>query len=292
MLKKLTLILLAFAGITSATLAPANAEITWTTWGEAPYASSYDEAVRRLPDALRTLNIPESVRTLFLEEVRRNPQGARVYLTPGNRFTAMMSGGRAPHAMQDVVVGRNPVRRGAVQAAEAREWRVEYQGQIYILVLPEICFNWAWRQEPRPQEIPVEEPCAVVTLTIEQGRGQLLFGGLSPTASPPSRCFAVKQGSGEWEALPGGCIECVRWQPVLARLPESAAADRNVSMQSRIVIRATTVQVRVPVWFESHHLGFYLLAEDGLCSWLVVQPTDWRSHAFSFRDWRWRPRGH
>jgi len=291
MLKKLSLILLlAFAAVNVVALAPANAETTWTTWGGAPYASSYEEAVRRLPDALHDLNIPEPVRVLFLEEVRRNPQGTRAYLTPGMRFLWMMTGGARPHAMENVVVGRNPVRRGVVQAAEARGWRVVHEGRTYVLVLPDICYNWAWRTEAPPQQEIAEEPCSIVTLTIPAGRHQLLFGGLSSAAPPPSRCFAVRQG-GEWEALPGGCIECISWDPVLARLPDSAAADRNVSMQSRIVVRATTVQIRVPIWFETHHLGFYLLAEDGQCSWLVVEPTDWRSHTFPFSQWRWRPQG-
>ncbi len=286
MFKHLILTLLAIATVTVATLAPAHAETTWTTWGEAPYATSQEEAIRRLPDALRDLNIPEPVRALLQAEVQRNPQGTRVYLTPGKRFLGMMTGGVRPHAMHDVVVGRNPVRRGAVQAAEAREWRVDYEGQTYILTLPDICYNWAWNQEPLPQEVALEE-CAIVEVAVQQG-DFLQLAVFSGASLPSSHCWGYQQ-SGEWEMW-GECVECPPWASIIGNVP---AADRRVRMPGVIrVTRTGFVQVRVPVAVERHHLAFYL-ERNGLCSWVIVEPSDWRSHSFRLTEahWTWRPQG-
>ncbi len=290
MLTRLILILSMVAAVMFAT--PAHAETTWTLWGGAPYATSQDEAVGRLPEALRTLNIPEAVRSLLEAEVRANPQGTRVYLNPGDRFVAMMSGPDRRHAsayaMTDVVVGTNQgPRAGIVQSPVAREWRVTYEGQTYVLVLPDICNNWAWRVIAAPRQ-EIAEPCAEIELSVQPG-DTLLFVTFSTARPPPSRCWAFNQ-SGEWEALPGGCMQCVNWEPVVARVPE--AADRNISMQSRIDVREDRIRIRVPVWAEGHHLGFYLIRnEESRCSWVIVPPNVWQAHTAHFSEWRWRPQG-
>jgi hypothetical protein len=292
MLKRLTFIALAL--VAAMVMAPATAhatETTWTLWGGARYETSQDEAKERLPEALRALNIPEAVRPLLEAEVRSRP-GTLVYLNPGDRFVAMMSGPDRTHAsayaMTNVVVGTNPgPRAGIVQSPVAREWRVTHEGQTYVLVLPDICNNWAWRVIAAPrQEIP-EEPCAEVELSVQTG-DTLLFAMLSSEAPPPSRCWAVNQ-SGRWEALPGGCMQCVNWDPVVARVPE--AADRNISMQSRIGVRTNRIRIRVPVWAESHHLAFYLIRSDDQCSWVIIPPNVWQAHTANFSQWRWRPQG-
>ncbi len=286
-MRKLALILWALLTVNVMGLAPAVAETTWTAWGSAPYAASPDAAVRQLPDALQALNVPESVRARFLEEVRAHPEGTRVYLNPGDRFMAMMSGGRAPHAMLDVVVGTNPVRPGVVQSAEAREWRVEQDGRTYVLVRPDICNNWAWYSVPSPQEMTPEEECTVVEVAVHEGDtlAPAVFTGGS---LPPSRCWAFK-GSGDWEAWPGGCDHCINWTPALARVPE---ADRQVRMPGLVrIARSGTVWVRIPRQVESdgYHVAFVLI-RDGLCSWGVIHHTSWSEHTFTISEgnWVWR----
>lgn len=257
---------------------------TWNNWGVDPYASSQDEAMEKLPQALQALNIPEPVRARLLEAVRANPQGTREYLNPGDRLEAMMwsPGGDTRGC---VVVGEHPVRPGVVESARTREWRVTYEGQVYVLILPDICKNWAWRIEPSPREVTSEEECTTVQVAVHEG-DTLAPAVFTGGTLPPSRCWAFKQ-SGDWEAWPGGCDQCIQWAPALARVPE---ADRNVRMPGLVrVARTGTVWVRIPRQVENdgYHVAFVLI-RDGLCAWGVIHHSDWSEHNFTISEGNWQ----
>lgn len=232
-MRQLVLILLAAVGVNLMSLAPASAETVWTTWGQAPYASSQEEAMERLPAALQALGIPEAARTALAAEVARNPQGERIYLNPGDRLTAMMSGGRAPHAMQDVVVGRNPVRRGVVLAAEARQWRVTVDGQEYFLILPDICYNWSWRSSPRQQEARVQEPeCFELQLPHVRAGDRVTLrirdnGRPLPSAAALCRTYGPTGVESAWPT----CFECFRADgPMVIRVAPAVAQNYEVEI--------------------------------------------------------------
>lgn len=232
-MKKILLALLAFLAISVGS--QASAQTVWRDWGEAPFASSKEEAVRRLPDALRLLNVPEPVRALLEDAVRTTPNGVRTHIVPGDRFVAMMS--RGDRVLSDVVVAEVPVtlphgRTGAVQAANASMWEVTYEGQIYTLVLPDVCFNWSWRSRPAPVQQEVIQPDCVELSVSHISAGDRMTMRIRPSGAqlPPSQCWAYKQGSDAWQRWPE-CLTCfVAEGPMTLRLPREVVANHELEI--------------------------------------------------------------
>lgn len=213
--------------------ATAHAETPWTNWGSAPYATSQEEAFRLLPEALVALGIPEEIHEQFIEQVRTNPQGQEIFLDPSDRLIAMMTGGVNPHAMFDVPVAAIPVGGDAriVQAARARKWEYEYEGVTYVLILPEVCFNFSYmthvvqvREVPVPTPVEVAPPpeeCAMIIFPAEEGWAVRNFFLSEQSRLPTSNCWALLEGidneaGARVSSLPGRCDQCnledyLRW---------------------------------------------------------------------------------
>lgn len=272
-MRKLALILWALLAISFVVSTPAQATpVPWGpgVWGTNPFDRHVESALTRVEAAVTPMNVPSEVKRLWVEAVRHNPQGTPYSIRPGACFREMQSGTGLER--RGVCVPRN-----VTLVPSAVSWYVDYQGTRYWLVLPDICHNWAWLSESAPQET-VSDGCAIVSVPVEQG-DTLLVGAYSGAALAPSRCWALRNRSGEWEALPGGCAQCIPWDRVEQHI---ATADRQRRHETRIVDRSGVVQVRVPVGMESHYLAFYLV-RGHRCTFHIVEPSDWADHAVRFQ---------
>ena len=194
----------------------AHAEETpWTNWGSAPYASSQEEAFRLLPTALVALGIPNELHEEFIDMVSENPDGEEIFLDPDDHLVAMMSGGANPHAMFDVPVAAVPVNQSGtiVQSARARKWEIEYEGVMYTLILPEICFNWSYavreievRTEIRVVETPPED-CVAVSFETEPGDQVRVAFHTTEGRLPRSPCWGLVD-NGYISDVPAPCDFC------------------------------------------------------------------------------------
>ncbi len=205
----------------------AHAQTPWTNWGSAPYAFSQEEAFELLPEALVALGVPQELHSEFIDVVSENPDGEEIFLDPNDRLIAMMSGGANPHAMHDVPVAAIPVNETGtvVQAARARKWEIEYEGVTYVLILPEICFNWSYNTfevEVREVEVaPPPEECAIIVFPAQEGWVVRNFFLAEESRLPASNCWALLDGvdhedGARISSLPGRCDNCdlepyLRW---------------------------------------------------------------------------------
>ena len=113
----------------------------WQYFGAAPYAPSRTEAMRMRESAFRSLGLPEPVAAAFMRATEQ--PGSRTHLTNGDHLTKMLSRGGVVH--RDVLVDfvKPPISGKMEYAAPAEMWEVRFQGNVYSLILPEICGNWS-----------------------------------------------------------------------------------------------------------------------------------------------------
>lgn len=287
-MRQLVLALLALLTVSVGGQASAQTETLWDGWGREPFATSPEEAIRRLPDALRLLNVPEAVRPLLEAAVAADPDGEEHYVVPGDRFVAMMS--EHDVVLPNVVVAKIPVKlpdgkTGVSRTANARKWEVTHEGRIYVLVLPEICNNWAWASREAPVR---QEECATVTYSdIKVGMtyhvAVLARGPLSPSV-----CWARKEGSGEWEVWPDECSDCV-WEDAQASIQTHRQVSTQVRQSGKSVATATGVTLRVPLSVARRDFIATCLEDDGKQSReKYVEPSDFgRSNHYSASPFRW-----
>lgn len=285
MLKKLIHILLAFAGITLAALTPAcAADVVWgpQQWGTNKFDKvSSESAIRRIDEGINPMRVPNEVKALWKEAVRQNPEGTPYAIRPGQCFEEMQSG-------SGLEKRKSCVPTGAVTAPTAVSWVVSHGGQNYVLVLPDICFNWAWVSHSSPPETPSDE-CTTVEIPVQAGN-TVVPAVFASGDLPTSGCWGIKRPGGDW-VVPRECHDCARWETLLAdiRLPRGL----QVSWQTTVTAtQAGSVWIRVPRAVETQHRVAIYLQRDGLCSWNVLEPRDWRDHTFRFSeaDWKWKPR--
>jgi hypothetical protein len=282
-MRKHFLILLAFATIFIAGLAPAWATpVTWGpgVWGTNPYDRNVTSAMNRVEQAIAPMSVPDEVKRLWLEAIRQHPEGTPFSIRPGMCFREMLSGSGLER--RGVCVPQN-----VTLVPSAIAWEVAFEGYTYTLVLPDICHNWAWRSQaapPPPREVTLEQECT--TVSVEVRRGDILAPAIFAGGDlPHSDCWAFRR-SDTWVMWPGGCQRCIDWDLPLARV---SAADRRVQMPGRVEITETgTVWIRVPrqIEREGYHVAFYLVRGD-LCSWGVIHSTDWVNHTFSIVERNW-----
>ena len=131
----------------------AQPEFRWQHFGVAPYASSREEAMQKLPEALKQLGLPEPVAALFTIAVTGKP-GKTVRIVNGDHLNAMLSKGGIVNRNVLVDFVKPPVSGKMEYAAPAEEWQVTYQGKVYRLLLPEVCNNWSYTVETVPAPLP------------------------------------------------------------------------------------------------------------------------------------------
>lgn len=190
----------------------------WRHWGASPYASSFDEACRKAPQAIDGTSMPAPVKMHFREVLGdhcANRKG-ELWLTPGQPLAEMWSGGKSPHVMKNVTVAELPVlvspdgrpyRRGAVaEAARATYWEYAYEGKVYRLYLPKACFNWSWSESP----VVATKQCLELKFNVPLGWKVRWGVGTVNGPLPPDECNAQRDGAvGSMTAWWGQCDDCV-----------------------------------------------------------------------------------
>jgi hypothetical protein len=264
-MRKLAIILTFLLTLVGGTVPAASAQNVWNNLGGDPVALNRPDADKRFPEFLKLSTIPEHIKARFLEEMQRDPEGKTVYLNPGDGLKEMAFGQKRMRIWKDVVVGTMRLERGVVKAVEAREWRVEDGDRVYVLVMPLICYNWAWRVEtpPRPREVPPPpEECAELFVPVVPG-DKLTITYLPKGYLPPrSACFGFKQGDGSITVQP--CLTC---------------------------FDVTTHGVTVLFSLEAikHDIGVCVERNGEKTCMMIVNPTDWKLNKFSLdlQYWRW-----
>ena len=127
---------------------PVIAEWRWQHYGIEPYAASKAEAMKERGNAFRQLNLPSPVIAQLLLLTER--PGITFSLSKGDRLTGMLSKGGVLH--EDVVVAFPPPDGvpGMQYVATAEKWQTTWEGKLYTVILPEVCFNWSDIIAPAP----------------------------------------------------------------------------------------------------------------------------------------------
>lgn len=262
-MRKLALFLLALLMHIGVLAPAASAQHVWNELGGDPLASTRVEADGKLAEVLKSFDIPEPVRTRFLEAVKSNPEGKLVHLNPGDRLGQMSFGRKRLRIWTDVIVGRMTLERGVVKAVEAREWRVEYEGRVYVLILPEVCYNWSWLAEaPPPKEATPLEECAELFIPVQPGDKLTVEYRPRGYLPPPSACFAAKQGDGPFTIQP--CLTCFD-------------------------VITTGVTLRFSLEAITHEISVCIERDGKPSCVIVIEPSDWRDNklVLESRYWKW-----
>ena len=137
----LAILFVAFAIQVASTTAHA-AEWKWQHFGAAPYASSREEAMKTRENAFLKLGFPIEAVDLLVEETKK--PGEKTSLKVGDRFSAQVSKGGAVHGLKEGggIVAFESTVRGMQYVATAEKWQVTWEGKVYTIILPEVCFNW------------------------------------------------------------------------------------------------------------------------------------------------------
>lgn len=148
------------------TKAYAADESLWDKWGAAPYATSFEDACKKAPDAIDGLNsLSPEARQYFKSTLGTTCKGGtEAWLVPHQQLEQMWSGldshHKQPHVMDKKTVAELPVlkspdgrpyRKGAVaETAKTLSWTFVGAGKTEVLYLPFVCFNWssAFGQSP------------------------------------------------------------------------------------------------------------------------------------------------
>lgn len=195
----------------AASTCKASPPTTWSGWGLDPYARSESEAYSdkkidgALKDAVDAGCMPQVVADKLKEAVRQSPKGTTpdqlpTYLPPGIHIDMMETGHHGP--MFNVTVGRIASGKGAVKAAEARVWAVEYDGKRYVLLLPMPCFNWSVLTQFTTA--PLAKPGCAEILVPAKGGEAVMYAKYNE--SKPSECDALKgPADTDWRVMPTQC---------------------------------------------------------------------------------------
>jgi hypothetical protein len=190
--------------------------ITWQHWGGAPYASTRTEAMAKLGNALDAMvaagimpkEVADSFRANDYKLIRDNPDGItttpgkHAYLPPETHLDGMMTGGKDPHLMTNVTVGKTVIGKGQVKAAEALPWALTFQGKTYVLVMPFTCFNWSLMTFEVAPPPPAQDDCWTIMTTVKGSQGDKAehFGLYGPHSLSSCSAYRIVGHTG-WISL-------------------------------------------------------------------------------------------
>lgn len=253
----------------------------WKNWGAAPYATSQEDACKKLSEAIDGFTMPLEAKAYFKRVVGVACNGGAVsWLTPGMALEQMWSGPDSRHKeaylMNQKSVAELPVlkspdgrsyRKGAVaETAKALSWTFVCEGKTCALYLPFACFNWSWGF------VDTLEPCSKVEYTVMPG-DVVVFAFLEQALLPASACLQLCDG-GECSSLPSPCDDC-DWLETLKVLPpglkplQTGMYAAKSAKQSLRFPREATAAVYVGIAVTREGLG----QSD---AW-IVQPSVWSS---------------
>lgn len=169
---------LLFAGLAQ----QAHAVHVWKNWGVNPFAKSFPEMCKKTPEAIDSFLLSDAVKKKFKEKLGKDCTGwEKATLRPGMHLEEMRFGGPTPHLLSDVIVGEVPVAKSPdgrpypEGSANAKAWKVQFEGVEYTLYAPDICFNLSWEKRllPRPSTPPsdaVAPPPPSCTITVSKSQ--------------------------------------------------------------------------------------------------------------------------
>lgn len=277
------------------------AEGRWDRWNVAPYASSQEDACRKAPTAIDGFNMPSAVKQHFKSVLGTIcKDGKEGWLTPHMLLEQMWSGGLKPHVMNRVTVGELPVLRSpdgrsyhkgtVAETAKALSWEFAYEGQIYVLHLPFVCYNWTWMYGPVPLA-PIDE-CYELEFSAPVG-GKSRWGITTKgDPLPPSACNAQKQGDGAWTAWYGECDTCVLAGVYIERIKEElGVASPRMPHKYLYPVTSTkqTLRFSSAVTSAVIHICLENAAGKKTCGVVLMRPQDWKGrHSVTVPDiWLW-----
>lgn len=199
MKKIIVVLVLAFATLAS----PAHAEFKWQHFGADPYAATRAEAMQKREAAFRAMGLPAPVIKQFMLATEKS--GEKVRLVNGDKLSTMMSKGGIVRRDVTVEFVKPPVSGKMEYAAPAEKWQVTWEGKIYVVILPEICYNWSAIASPPPEKV-VE--CAKVRITVPNGVSRTVRSTLIRKVSVPDfNCWGVIER--QWRTgAPRDCDWC------------------------------------------------------------------------------------
>ncbi|MFA5942078.1 MAG: hypothetical protein WC798_00155 [Candidatus Paceibacterota bacterium] len=279
-MKKISIVVLALAIVVLAT--SVHAEWRWEHFGADPYAKTRAEAMRTRESAFRKLGFPEPVLRLFMEETQK--PGERVRLTVGDKLSSMLSH-KGAIVRKDVVVAFGSPTKGMEYAAPAEEWQVPWEGRVFILILPEVCYNWS-AKVPVIDIFGSQEKCVELSFNAQPG-GFVRWGDASNDGPlPPSACNAQKQGDGPWQTWYGKCDDCVGAIEYIRGILGSGAEIPHKYFYSVIAPRQT-LRFSEAVWKDVVYICQEYADGKRTCG-VYMRPQDWQgSHAVAIKDSFW-----
>lgn len=270
---------LLLVGVLFATSRAAHAEegFQWKHFGTDPYASTRVEAMRSRESAFRAMGLPTPVIRQFLQVTEKPGEKTRIVV--GDHFSAMLSRGGLIH--RDVTVAFAAPIRGMEYAAPAEKWEVFWQGKIFTIFLPEICFNWSFKSSDAAAVTVATASCATLNTVVAPG-DEVRFAVLSRNRLPASACWQLCDGD-DCSMLPSPCDTC-DWVGPLSVIPTGFVPLHT----GRYVAKSAKQSLRFPSEAMSNYVA---LCDErtglGQSDAVVVTPQDWqgRNVHHTPREW-------
>lgn len=244
-------------GIASESLATTAAEnpsvFRWKHFGTAKFAETREDAMLRRREAFQCLGLPPDVIEKAMKATAEH-KGEKVRLVNEQYLDAMLSTNCVKNSNVLIAFVKPPM-GGMEYSAPAEQWEIKGDdGNIYLIFLPEVCNNWAFRMV-----IPIrKDPCVELTFRIPEGatNAHVRWGVASNDGPlPPSACNAQKEGNGSWKAWYGECDECV---PAYGYIRRTMGASATVPHRYyyKATAREQTIRFSTHIW---DRLGYVCL---------------------------------
>lgn len=251
------LVSLMLAGVSLAMSAPAHAAAyAWSKWGACKFAETESDALAKFEKAIAPMSMPEEVKAEFRRRIVTNSEkGSARTVKPGDHFQEMQSCGGHLITGKDGSrdgVDVKPYVGGSWASIESTEWTYDYQGKRYTLVLPGVCYNWAWEVSdiPVPKEAPPPD-CAELYVPVEPGDKLTVTILPAGYLSPRSVCSGIKQGDGSWTQQP--CLTCFDVTTVGVTLgfdPDAITHEISVCIEREGKGRSCAIVVEPKDWVD------------------------------------------
>lgn len=229
-------------------------QTTWHNFGADPFAKTEEEAMRKLPIALGHAVsfgcMPQRIADEFLRQVRENPEGTRLILTPGTVLAFTESGS---HPSVNKVIGTKYVGTGLVTGIEVIAWAAkdEETGMTYTWVKPFICFNYSLlgiQKGPPPPPKPPEDDCVPINAFGSADSGAFIHVGFFGAGADDANsvCSAWrKPGETAWRSWKDCRDDCL-YEAVIARVRKEIGQNAELTASLKLPVTATGwYQIRV-----------------------------------------------
>ena len=201
----------------------ADGGMIWKEVGVDKFAESQEEAIRRLPEALKLLKFDADKSRQFIALVAKYPNGMR----PGkielnDVLDAMVWGGKTPRVDNYVVFRPQNLNlpKGTELKINTLEWHLDGTENTDVLILPAPCGNWCYRMS---QLVVKATKCIIVKFIVPQGTTKVHFQLYGPRPLDANSCWGLKQpGDSGFMMPPSGCDSICRFERV-----ENFMADRE-----------------------------------------------------------------